>query len=236
MQYQGKNVLITGSRRGVGRILCRHFLEHGASVIGLNRHDDEAFSAPNYQALVADIGQAQSLVPCFEQIRREHGYVDIVINNAGMLTSQYAMILPASAALAMLETNVLGTFLVSREAAKLMRKHKWGRIINISSMAAVLAPIGDSMYAATKAAVISLAHVMAKEFAAMNITCNTLGITAIETDMLDQLPRDKIDALIAALPMARYATADDVLNVVDFFASARSSYVTAQTIFLGGVT
>jgi 3-oxoacyl-[acyl-carrier protein] reductase len=235
MRYLGKNVLITGSRRGVGHILCKHFLEQGATVIGLNRHADDAFSAPSYHPLVVDIGQSDSLTPCFGQIRHEFGHLDIVINNAGVLTSQYAMILAATAARAMLETNVLGTFLVSREAAKLMRKRKWGRIINISSMAAALEPVGDSMYAATKAAVGSLAHVMAKEFAAMNVTCNTLGITAIETDMLEQLPRDKINALLATLPVPRYATAADVLNVVDFFASEHSSSVTAQTIFLGGV-
>jgi 3-oxoacyl-[acyl-carrier protein] reductase len=83
--------------------------------------------------------------------------------------------------------------------------------------------------------VATLANVMAKEFAPLNITCNTLGITAIETDMLGQLPRDKVDAVIKGLPLPRYATADDICNVVDFFASERSSYVTAQTIFLGGV-
>jgi 3-oxoacyl-[acyl-carrier protein] reductase len=76
---------------------------------------------------------------------------------------------------------------------------------------------------------------MAKEFAPLNITCNTLGITAIATDMLGQLPRDKVDAVIKGLPLPRYATADDIFNVVDFFASERSGYVTAQTVFLGGV-
>ena len=116
-----------------------------------------------------------------------------------------------------------------------MRSGKWGRIINIGSMAVSLEPVGDSMYAATKAAISTLANVMAKEFAPMNITCNTLGITAIETEMLSQLPRNKIDAVIAGLPIPRYATADDILNVVDFFASERSSYITAQTVFLGGV-
>ncbi|MCI4428931.1 MAG: SDR family oxidoreductase, partial [Burkholderiales bacterium] len=116
-----------------------------------------------------------------------------------------------------------------------MKRSKWGRIINIGSMAASLDPVGDSVYAATKAAVSTLAQVMAKEFAPFNVTCNTLGITAIETDMLSQLPRAKIDAVIAALPLPRFATADDILNVVDFFAAERSGYITAQTVFLGGV-
>jgi 3-oxoacyl-[acyl-carrier protein] reductase len=185
--------------------------------------------------VTVDVGAADSVTRGFELVRKQFSQVDIVINNAAVLTSQYSMIIPASAAKCMLDTNLFGTFLVSREAAKLMRRSKWGRIINIGSMAVSLEPIGDSVYAATKAAISTLANVMAKEFAPLNVTCNTLGITAIETDMLSQLPREKVDAVIASLPIARYATADDILNVIDFFASERSSYITAQTVFLGGV-
>lgn len=235
MRYAGKIVLVTGARRGVGRLLAEHFLREGAQVIGFSRHADDGFAAEGYTAIEADVGDAESVARGFEQVRKAFGRVDIVVNNAAVLTSQYSMIMPPAAARSMLETNLFGTFMVSREAAKLMRKSKWGRIINVGSMAASLEPIGDSIYAATKAAVATLANVMAKEFAPLNVTCNTLGITAIETDMLGQLPRDKVDAVVAGLPMPRYATPDDIFNVVDFFASERSSYVTAQTVFLGGV-
>jgi len=233
--YAGKVVLITGARRGVGRIFVEHFLNHGALVVGFSRSDDLGERRPGYYPMAVDVGNADSVISGFSFIRKEFSHLDIVINNAAVLTSQYSMIMPASAAWSMLETNLLGTFLVSREAAKLMRKRKWGRIINVGSMAASLEPIGDSIYAATKTAISTLANVMAKEFASMNITCNTLGITAIETDMLSQLPREKINAVIAGLPIDRYATADDILNVIDFFSSERSSYITAQTVFLGGV-
>ena len=233
--YDGKIVLVTGARRGVGQLVAEHFLKHGAQVVGFSRHDDTGEPRPGYHPMAVDVGNADSVARGFELVRKQFGRVDIAINNAAVLTSQYSMIMPAAAAQGMLDTNVLGTFLVSREAAKLMRRGKWGRIVNISSMAASLQPMGDSVYAATKAAVATLANVMAKEFAPMNVTCNTLGITAIETDMLGLLPRDKVDALIAGLPIPRYALADDVLNVVDFFVAERSSYVTAQTVFLGGV-
>lgn len=233
--YTGKIVLVTGARRGVGRVVADHFLKHGAQVVGFSRRDEIGDCTTGYYPMVVDVGDSDSVTRGFALVRKTWGRVDIVINNAAVLTSQYAMIMPSLAARSMLETNVLGTFLVSREAAKLMRNGKWGRIINIGSMAANLEPVGDSMYAATKAAVSTLANVMAKEFASMNITCNTLGITAIETDMLSQLPRDKISAIIATLPIPRYAKADDILNVIDFFASERSNYITAQTVFLGGV-
>lgn len=233
--YSGKIVLVTGARRGVGRLITEHFLKQGAQVIGFSKHLDEDEKSERYRAIEVDVGDADSVAKGFEQVRKQFGRVDIVINNAAVLTSQYAMIMPAAAVKAMLDVNILGTFLVSREAAKLMRKNKWGRIINIGSMAASLEPIGDSVYAASKAAISTLANVMAKEYASLNITCNTLGITGIATDMLSQLPKDKIDSVIASLPLPRYATPDDIFNVIDFFGSERSGYITGQTVFLGGV-
>jgi 3-oxoacyl-[acyl-carrier protein] reductase len=141
----------------------------------------------------------------------------------------------AEAAERMVETNLLGPFFVSREAAKLMRKGRWGRIINIGSMAARLEPVGDSMYAACKAGLTTMGNVMAKEFSSFNITVNTLAISAIETDMLNQLPRDKVRAVVDTLPAPGFANPEDILNIIDFFVSDRSSGVTAQTLFLGGV-
>lgn len=233
-KYASKIVLVTGSSRGVGDILAQHFLAEGATVIGVSRGPAACHHEryQHHQVDIADPAQVQSL---FATLRTTVGRLDIVVNNAAVLTSQYALIMPAGAAQAMLNLNVLAPFLVSREAAKLMRKTKSGRIINISSMAVGLEPEGDSVYAASKAALTMLSNVMAKEFASFNVTCNTLGITAIETDMLRQLPRDKIDAVVARLPIPRYATSDDIINALDFFASERSSYVTAQTLYLGGV-
>jgi len=232
--YSERVALVTGSSRGVGRLIAEHFLKQGATVIGVSRGGSD-LTHEAYRHCQADVSDAAAVQALFGGLRAQGISVDIVVNNAAVLTSQYAMILPASAAQAMVNINLMGPFLVSREAAKMMRKGKWGRIINIGSMAASLEPEGDSMYAACKAAVATLANVMAREFAPMNVTCNTLGITAMETDMLRQLPREKVDAVIARLPMPRYAVDDDVLNVIDFFASERSGYITAQTVFLGGV-
>jgi 3-oxoacyl-[acyl-carrier protein] reductase len=233
-KYLSKTVLITGSTRGVGDILTRHFLGEGATVIGVAR-GESACSHERYRHCRADIADAMEVQRLFASLRGDVKAIDIVVNNAAVLTSQYAMIMPAGAAQAMVNVNLLAPFLVSREAAKLMRRSKSGRIVNISSMAVSLEPEGDSVYAACKAGLTTLTNILAKEFAGFGVTCNTLGITAIETDMLRQLPRDKIDAVIASLPLPRYATANDILNVVDFFASDRSDYVTAQTIYLGGV-
>ena len=234
-RYDDKVVLVTGARRGLGAVIADHFEQRGAQVVGFSRHANEVPKSDRRIDVTVDVGDAASVSAGFEAIRKHFGRLDVCINNAAVLTSQYAMIMPAASAKAMVDTNLLGTFLVSREAAKLMRKGKWGRIVNVSSMAVSLEPMGDSVYAATKAAITTLANIMAKEFAATNVTCNTLGITAFETDMLAQLPRDKIDAIIADLPLARMANRDDVGHVLDFFCGSDSDGITAQTVYLGGV-
>jgi 3-oxoacyl-[acyl-carrier protein] reductase len=237
IKYAGKIVLVSGASRGLGHMITEHFLNNGASVIGLSRNDHKS-THENYTHFAVDLGDPQAIVTIFKEITKKFPRIDIVVNNAAVLTSQYSLIMPVKNAVDMVNVNLLGTFFVSREAAKLMRKSGRGRIINIGSMAATLEPMGDSIYAATKAGIQTLANVMAKEFANMNVTCNTIGITAIDTDMLRShtpTAQEKIKDIIKALPVPRQAEADDVLNVVDFFASDRSSYITAQILYLGGI-
>jgi 3-oxoacyl-[acyl-carrier protein] reductase len=232
--YSGKLALVTGSRRGVGRLIAEHILRNDGRVVGFAR-GETTIDHPDYHHLQVDIGNPASVQQGFAALKSVTDAVHIVINNAAVLTSQYAMIMPPAQAQAMINTNLMGVFMVSREASKLMRKGKWGRIINIGSMAVSLEPIGDSVYAACKAGMTTLANIMAKELAPLNITCNTLSISAIKTDMLSQLPQAKVDSVIAALPIPRYAEPDDIFNIIDFLASERSSYITAQTIYMGGV-
>jgi len=238
MEYTNKVAIVSGASRGLGHIIAEHFLTHGATVIGLSRSEYKS-DHPSYHHFAIDIGDPQGVVNMFKAISKKFSKIDIVVNNAAVLTSQYSMIMPLKNAVEMVNVNLLGTFFISREAAKLMRKAGQGRIINIGSMAASLEPMGDSIYAATKAGIQTLANVMAKEFATLNVTCNTIGITAIDTDMLrshSPSAQGKIEEIINNLPVPRKAEANDVLNVVDFFASERSSYITAQTIYLGGIS
>lgn len=232
--YAGKVVLVTGASRGLGRLLVDHFLRHGATVIGASRGpSDQSDSAYEHHEL--DIADDPAVRALFVGIARTHGRLDVAINNAGVLTSMHAMLMPAGRAEEMVRTNILGTLFVAREAAKIMRRRSFGRIIAIGSMASTLEPVGDSVYAATKSASQTLSGVLAKEFAEYGITVNTVAVSALDTDMFRQLTREKVDKVIADLPLPRMATPDDIFNVVDFFAAERSSYVTAQTIFLGGV-
>jgi 3-oxoacyl-[acyl-carrier protein] reductase len=232
--YDGKVALVTGARRGLGRLMAEHILAGGGRVVGFAR-GEATIDHPGYTHVRVDVGDADSVQAGFAELRKTTDALHITVNNAAVLTSQYSMIMAPAAAQAMVNTNLLGAFLVSRESSKLMRKGKWGRIVNISSMAASLEPIGDSVYAATKSGLATMTNVMAKELAPLNITCNTLAVSAIATDMLAQLPQDKVAQVVAGLPLPRFAEPDDVFNVLDFLVSERSSYVTAQTIHLGGV-
>jgi len=235
--YKDKIVLITGSSRGVGYNISNYFLKNNSIVIGLSRGSSMIDNA-NYHHFSIDLSKPDEIINVFIKITKQFKKIDIVINNAAVLTSQYSMIMPVKNAIDIVNVDLLAVFLVSREAAKLMRKNNYGRIINIGSMAASIESVGDSLYAACKAGVNTLANVMAKEYALYNITCNTLAITAIETDMLNQHSPEakiKIKKLINDLPIPRMAVYEDVFNVIDFFASDRSSYITAQIIYLGGI-
>jgi 3-oxoacyl-[acyl-carrier protein] reductase len=238
-KYEKKVVLVTGSSRGVGLEIAKYFLKEGATVIGLSRGENVNITHSEYTHFPVDLGNPEAIQSCFRKSITTHfKQIDVLINNAAVMTSQYAMILPLKNVTDMINTNLLGLFIVSRETAKLMRGKTPSRIINIGSMASSLEPMGDSIYAATKAAIITLANVMAKELAMYQVTCNTLGISAIETDMLNShndTAKVKIKEILNALPIPRMAKMDDILNVIDFFASEKSEYITGQIIYLGGI-
>jgi len=235
--YRDKKVLITGSSRGVGYETAMYFLKNNAIVIGLSK-GTATINHDNYYHFGCDLSSPENISITFRKISKQFRTINILINNAAVLTSQYSLIIPIKNVVDMVNVNLLGVFFVSRESAKLMRKCDYGRIINISSMAVSLEPAGDSIYAATKSGIQTLANVMAKEFSSMKITCNTVAISAIETDMLMQhspVAQEKIKEIIKNLPIPRMAKIEDILNVIDFYCSDRSAYISGQMIFLGGL-
>jgi 3-oxoacyl-[acyl-carrier protein] reductase len=147
----------------------------------------------------------------------------------------HSLLTPTTAAEKILRTNVIGSFVFSREAARWMRYREYGRIVNFTSVAAALKLEGEAIYAASKAAILCLTEIMARELAPFNITVNAVGPTAVDTDLIRGVPKEKMDRLLERQAIHRMGTFEDVANIVDFFIKPESAMITGQVLYLGGV-
>jgi 3-oxoacyl-[acyl-carrier protein] reductase len=172
----------------------------------------------------------------FTSVRAQLGGLNVLINNAGIAAMNHMLLTPVQTAKRILDTNVIGTFLVSREAAKLLRLSQHARIVNFSTVAVPMRLEGEAIYAASKAAVETLTRILARELAPLGITCNAVGPTPIETDLVRGVPRDKLQRLVANQAIPRFGQPADVANVIDFFLRPESDFVTGQVVYLGGVS
>jgi 3-oxoacyl-[acyl-carrier protein] reductase len=226
-------VLITGTSRGIGGDLARHFLAQGCKVVGCSRG-----AAPDlgsaYTHHQVDVTHEPAVASMLRAVARQHGRLDILVNNAGTAAMNLALTTPGETAERLMATNFLGSFLVAREAAKLMMRRRYGRIINLSTVAVPLRVEGESIYAAAKSAVVTFTQILAKELAPLGITCNVVGPGPIRTDLIAGVPEEKLQALLDRLPMKRFCTFADVAGAVDFFAKPESQAITGQVLYLGG--
>lgn len=229
-----KVTLISGTRKGIGRQLAEYYADQGHQVIGCSRQRPD-WELANYRHFELDVADEEKVRAMFSTLRREYGHLDHVINNAGVAAMNHSLLTPLGTAQQLLATNVVGTFLFCREAAKLMQRRQWGRIVNFSTVAVPLHLEGEAMYVASKAAVEGLTRVLAREFAPMGITVNAVGPGPMATDLIRNVPPDKIQSLLQRQAIHRQGEFRDVANVLDFFLRAESDFVTGQLIYLGGI-
>ncbi|GBD88597.1 3-oxoacyl-[acyl-carrier-protein] reductase FabG [bacterium BMS3Abin03] len=228
------NILITGSRKGIGRKIAEYYLEKNHRVFGCSRNESD-LTHQNYTHFTLNVTDEKAVLNLFKEIRKNEEKLDVLINNAGIASMNHSFLMPVETARNILDTNVIGTFLFSREAAKLMKKNKWGRIINFVTFAIPFKLEGEAIYAASKAAVATLTEILSKEYADYGITVNAVAPPAVKTDLIKGVAQEKMDILLKRQSIHRFGKPEEVCNVIDFFIKPESSMINGQIVYMGGV-
>lgn len=229
-----KTILITGSRKGIGRALAEYYLAGGWRVAGCSREKTD-LAHENYSHFTGSVADENFVTAMVRDVAKKFGRIDALVNNAGIAAMNHLTLAPAAQAKSVLETNFLGSFHCLREVAKVMVRQKAGRIVNFSTVAVPLALEGEAIYAASKAAVEILTKIAARELGAYGITVNAVGPTPTDTDLIKTVPAAKIAALLDRQAIRRRGEFRDTINVIDFYLHEKSDFVTGQIIYLGGV-
>ena len=243
---QGKNALVTGASKGIGRSIALKFAEQGAHIAFTYVSDSSAekatvleaklramgVKAKAYKSNASDFAQCEALV---NDVLKEFGTVDICVNNAGISKDNLLLRMTPEQWNDVIQVNLNSVFYMTKQIIRPMMKAKSGSIINMSSIIGEIGNAGQSSYAASKAGIIGFTKSVAKELGSRNIRCNAIAPGFVETDMTSYLKEGEAgDKYKAGIPLGRFATTEDIANVALFLASNMGSYVTGQTISVCG--
>lgn len=229
------NVFISGASRGIGRDIAINFANNGYKVVGTSRKNfdfDEDLN--NLFPIKLDITNRDDIKDCFTELKSKDLLPSILINNAGITYDQLFLRMKDEEWDSVIETNLTGTFNLSKIFIKNMIKNKSGRIINISSVSGLMGNPGQVNYSSSKAALNGFTKSLAKEVGSRNITVNSVAPGYIETDMTAFLDNKSKENVIKNIPLGRFGNVDDVSQMVMFLASDEASYITGQTISVDG--
>lgn len=241
VKFEGQVALVTGASRGIGAAIALELAHKGLKVIGTATSDEGA--AKISQALgafpgctgknlnVNDVTVAEALI---EGIVKEHGGLQVLVNNAGITRDMLAMRLKDDDWDAVLDTNLKAVFRMSRAVMRTMMKQRYGRIISITSVVGSSGNAGQSNYAAAKAGVAGMTRALARELGSRNITVNCVAPGFIETDMTAGLPEEQQKALLGQIPLGHLGKPQDIAHAVAFIASPQAAYITGQEIHVNG--
>src|SRR5579872_2873561 len=233
--------LVTGASRGIGRAtalaLCRAGFDVVAASTTIESNSEfaaEMQSAGSFLALNLDLKSPESIKECFARAVKEHGRVDVLVNNAGVTRDGLAVRMKAADWDAVLRTNLDGSFQCVQQVLPGMMRNRWGRIINITSVVGQAGSPGQANYAASKAGLIGMTKALAQEVASRNITVNAVAPGYIATDMTKDLPEELKQKMLAAVPLARMGKPEDIASAVKFLVSEDASYITGHVLAVNG--
>ena len=241
--FTGKVALVTGGSRGIGRAICLELGRRGATVV-LSYAGNEAAATETVQALTAAGAKAQALkfdvadtaacATAVEQVVKEHGRVDVLVNNAGVAIDGLLMRFKDDDWDRTLDTNLKGAFALMRAVSRPMMKQRGGAIVNVSSIVGEMGNAGQAAYAASKAGLIGLTKSVARELASRMVRVNCVTPGFVVTDMTAGLSPELKEKMTEAIPLGRIGNADEIAAAVAFLASDAASYITGEVLKVNG--
>lgn len=242
MKLKDKNVFITGSGQGIGRQIALAMAKEGANVAVSDVNIENAGAAAQEIrslgrksiAIKLDVSKQNEVIAAFETFKNEFGVLDILINNAGITKDTLVLRMKDADWDAVINVNLKGTFLCSREAIKLMVKQQSGNIISISSVVAFTGNPGQVNYSASKAGIVGLTKTIAKEYASRGIKANAVAPGFIQTAMTEAIPEKIREEMKKNIPLGYFGAPEDVANAVIFLASSDADYITGQVLHING--
>lgn len=229
-------ILITGSSRGLGLLLAQEYAERGEHVIGFAR-SPAGFSHPRYRHFVVDATDEAAVVRAFAEIGGASLGVRLCVNNAGIAQSGLALLTRGSTFSDTLAANLTSAFVVTREALKHMKRRRFGRVVNMTSINVPMASVGGVAYNASKAGLEAMMRTFVHEVGPKeDITFNALGLSLVAgSGMVDSLSPAGRDTKVARLPRPALLELDEVMHAIDFFGSPAARNISGQTLYFGGV-
>lgn len=241
-RFDGRIALVTGASRGIGEAIAHRLAAEGAIVLAaarstslLNRVvEDISKSGGRARVLELDVSEPSSIEAAMKSALEEHGQIDVLVNNAGIAEDNLILRMSREAWDRVLMTNLTGAFLLIQAVVKSMVRHRYGRIVNVTSVVGLMGNAGQANYAAAKAGLVGLTRSVARELGSRNVTCNAVAPGFIATAMTDRMTEQAREALSGQIPLQRLGTPDDVAGAVAFLASEDAAYVTGAVLNVSG--
>lgn len=239
----GKIALVTGSGQGIGRAVARRLAQAGADIVVNFRSNVEAAADTKASienmgrrcvAIKADVSKDEDVTRLFTEANQALGVISILVNNAGTTRDKLILQMTAADFDHIIDSNLRSTFLCTKAALRGMMKARWGRIVNVASVAGLLGSAGQANYAASKAGIIALTQSTAREMASRNITANAVAPGYIPTELTSTLTEQQKNYILEQTPLSRFGTTEEVAAAIYFLCTPEAGYITGQVLSVDG--